>query len=280
MAKYIRTYSNNSEYEADNSKEYPHVGYIEDTKEVKYINEQQTASVGDILYYAGGKIKATSPEGWSDSIGTPIAVVAIPASETADGKCRGVSLCNMSYKTPQTGTLGTGDSNASTNGTNLRWGKTSMDVDGIPNYTSEDNAKTDMDGKANTAALVNLSAIKYTYESGEFANDAANYPAAFACHLFSTEGTDKGDWYLPALGELYTGLQTNKSIVSASLAALGDKAVGLIDGGSSLGLWCWSSSEYNTSNAWYLNGNGNVNYTNRRIATDNIRVRAFAAFDF
>lgn len=278
--KYIKTYADNSEYEADKAKKYPHVGYIEDTKEVKYINEQQTASVGDILYYAGGKIKSTNPEGWSDSLGTPIAVVAIASSETADGKCRGVSLCNMSYKTPQTGTLGTGDSNASTNGTNLRWGKTSMDVDGIPNYTSEDNAKTDMDGKANTAALVNLSAIKNSYSSGEFANDGANYPAAFACHLFSTQGTSQGDWYLPAMGELYAGLWTNKSIVSASLAALGDKAVGLVDGGSSLGLWCWSSSEYNTSNAWYLNGNGNVNYTNRRIATDNIRVRAFAAFDF
>lgn len=41
MAKYIRTYSNNSEYETDKTKKYPHVGYIEDTKEVKYLNSKR-----------------------------------------------------------------------------------------------------------------------------------------------------------------------------------------------------------------------------------------------
>lgn len=44
MAKYIRTYSNNSEYEAAKASAgflTPNVGYIEDTKEVKYLNSKK-----------------------------------------------------------------------------------------------------------------------------------------------------------------------------------------------------------------------------------------------
>lgn len=44
MAKYIRTYSNNSEYEAAKASDdflTPNVGYIEDTKEVKYLNSKK-----------------------------------------------------------------------------------------------------------------------------------------------------------------------------------------------------------------------------------------------
>ena len=40
MARFIKTYSDTNEYEADKAfMEAPHVGYIEDTEEVKYIND-------------------------------------------------------------------------------------------------------------------------------------------------------------------------------------------------------------------------------------------------
>lgn len=37
--KYIKTYADNASYEADGTKQYPHVGYLQDTEVVIYINE-------------------------------------------------------------------------------------------------------------------------------------------------------------------------------------------------------------------------------------------------
>ena len=317
---------------------------------------------GSIIYAeSDGTLKATSKEEWNSSLGTPVAVVVIPASHMRDGKCRGVSLCNMSYVTPQTGTLGTGNDNAETNGTNLMWGGLVTDVDGLTNYdtvktvggttdygyfpsdlykgmskftigdstydiTTQDSADdteaawwrtmnnigiggvgdellvispyssdgsqnpayltegqalADMDGKANTEALVNLSAIKDTYSGGAFKNIEENYPAAFACHLFSTVGTDQGDWYLPALGELGY-LYTRIKRINESLEALGASAVqfgDLTKDGSSFGYWCRSSSEYNTIYAWGLSDGGRMDGNSKRNDCENTRVRAFAAFD-
>lgn len=325
------------------------------------IKTTATAKVGDIIYHDGKKLKFTSNEKWDSSLGTPVAVVVIPVSHMPDGKCRGMSLCNMSYVTPQTGTLGTGNGNAETNGTNLMWGKTE-DVDGLTNYPTvkttggtngygyfpsdlykgmakitfadddtydmttqnstddkeaawwrkigdEDyttgdeelvispyasdgsqnpayltagQALADMDGKKNTEVLVNLSAIKGTYSGGAFENIEANYPAAFACHLFSTVGTGQGDWYLPAIGELGY-LYTRIKRINESLAALGTSAVQLGDltnDGSSLGSWCWSSSEYDTNGVWALGCSGDVDYDGKDNDVNFVRARAFTAFDF
>jgi hypothetical protein len=307
-------------------------------------------------------LKATSKEKWNSSLGAPVAVVVIPASHMSDGKCRGMSLCNMSYKTPQTGTLGTGNDNAETNGTNLLWGVLRTDVAGLTNYAtvkttvgtngtgyfpsdlykgmtqititytgtydittqdSTDDTETawwrtidngdwgsvgdgdlvispyasdgsqnpayitpgqvlaDMDGKANTQVLVNLSAIKDTYSGGAFENIEANYPAAFACHLFSTLGTEQNQWYLPAIGELgYLYSRVKK--INESLAALGTSAVQVGDltkDSSSFGTWCWSSSECDIYYAWGFDFTGFVNNYNKDYYYDYYRARAFAAFD-
>ena len=318
---------------------------------------------GSIIYAdSKGKLKATSKDEWNSSLGTPVAVVVIPASHMPDGKCRGMSLCNMSYKTPQTGTLGTGNGNAETNGTNLMWGVSDKDAAGLTDYdtvktaggtngygyipsdlykgisqitiagwgtygmATQDNtddtdsawwrvidngcmggveedhliispyasegsqnpaylttgqALADMDGKKNTDALVNLSAIKDTYSGGAFENVMENYPAAFACHLFSTVGTGQGDWYLPAIGELGY-LYTRIKRINESLAALGASAIQFCDltkDGSSLGYWCRSSSECDTFYAWGIDNYGYVYKSSKGNYDANFRVRAFAAFD-
>lgn len=333
MEQYLHLFGTKEEHDAVyNGQGYgePWTALIDATDEVtynKFIDYKNTP--GSIIYHDGNKLKFTSKEKWDSSLGTPVAVVVIPASHMSDGKCRGMSLCNMSYKTPQTGTLGTGNNNAATNGTNLMWGVYGTDVDSMTNYTAvkttsgtnntgylpsdlfdggyysgasdmekcvspynddgsqnpeyltAGQALADMDGKANTEVLVSLSAIKDTYSSGAFANDAANYPAAFACHLFSTLGTVQSQWYLPSIGELgylYTKVKT----INESLSALGNSSVrfgDLTTDITSLGYWCWSSSEYNTNTAWSLFLNGSVNTNDKNPNNSTIRVRAFAAFD-
>lgn len=76
--------------------------------------------------------------------------------------------------------------------TNRQWAssnysKVQMDVPNLPNLTDE-QAKNDFNGKSNTSALVIAS--------------TSLYPAANYCYNLTTVGTSKGDWYLPAAGEL------------------------------------------------------------------------------
>ena len=370
--EYLHLFNNRTDHDAVyNGEGYkePWVGYITADTTVTYNKVIDYKNiVGSIIYAeSNGKLKATSKDEWNSSLGTPVAVVVIPASHMPDGKCRGMSLCNMSYVTPQTGTLATyqnsGDETA--NGTNLMWGVNSTDVAGLTNYQSlmfsdgqtSDGSKffpsdlykgmssieiigdgtypvtvidntvdtetawwyeigeggewggttgepfvispytsdgsqnpayitagqvlSDMDGKANTEVLVNASAIKDTYSSGAFENVQSNYPAAFACHLFSTIGTVQNQWYLPALGELGY-LYTRIKRINESLAALGTSAVqfgDLTKDGSSLGDWCWSSSEYGTSLAWRLRITGGVGGLDKSYVINYVRARAFAAFD-
>lgn len=355
--------SHDTVYNGGGYKE-PWSAYIKDDKLVTYNKVIDYKNiVGSIIYAENnGTLKATSKEKWNSSLGTPVAVVVIPASHMSDGKCRGMSLCNMSYVTPETGTLGVGNDNYQTYGFGLMWGvygtdtsltnyqslmfsdgqtsngnrflpsdlwkgRTSIDIEGDDTYSmvtidnavdtetawwseiGEDGewdgtyeppfvispyasdgsrnaladtagqALADINGKSNTNVLVNLSAIKDTYASGAFENVEENYPAAFACNLFSTVGTSQGDWYLPSIGEL-AYLFVRENVINQSLATLGNSAVqvgNLTNATSSFGDWCWSSSEYSSNASWRIYGHGGVNL-DYKPNYGNIRVRSFAAF--
>ena len=292
--------------------------------------------VGSVAYYDGSSVKFALKDDYTSAMGTPIGVVVIPKSHMEDGKCRIMSLANMSYKTPETGTLvGT---NNSTAGANLMWGVINNDIAELTNYDKvvtingattagygylpsdyyigtegavnneadidtawgtgtpqspspylSDGSKNplyftagqalcDMNGKFNTNAIVNLSAIK-TQTSGAFENIQANYPAAMACHMYHTSGTQQGDWYLPAMGELgYLYVRAKK--INETLTSLGSSAVGygLPDTLSLLGSWLWSSSERNGYESRGLLSSGYMSYEIKSRNDNTRRVRAFTAF--
>ncbi len=100
----------------------------------------------------------------------------------------------------------------------------------LTNYTSSANAKTDFNGKSNTAVIV-----------AAHPTETVNNNAAIYCNSYSTEGTNAGDWYLPAAGELYSYVYGNWS---SKLSATATKL------GWSLSDYFWSSSEYGSSHAW------------------------------
>ena len=89
------------------------------------------------------------------------------------------------------------------------WSKNTIDVDGVTNYTSSSDAKTDYNGKANTLAIVSA-------HSGETASENA----AIYCNSYSTAGTSAGDWYLPALGELYDYVYRNYTTLNTQVEKL------------------------------------------------------------
>ena len=108
----------------------------------------------------------------------------------------------------------------------LSWSGTRTDVLTLPNYTQYTDAQNDFNGKANTLAIVEAST-----------SDTSSNNAAIYCNSYSTEGTNAGEWYLPAAGELYSYVYTNYDKLSSFIIE------GFID-------VYWSSSEVGASTAW------------------------------
>ena len=68
--------------------------------------------------------------------------------------------------------------------------------------SSSSNALADFDGKGNTEKIITQRGAK-DYNSWKPGKETeADYSAASCCDMFHTEGTQQGDWYLPACGEL------------------------------------------------------------------------------
>ena len=140
---------------------------------------------------------------------TPIAVVVY---KSADGNCAQAMALNS------IGSYG--------------WQSTydETDIPALPNHLYEENATSDFSSCENTQAII----MYTTYQS--------IYPAAWAARKHSTEGTEAGDWCLPAAG-IMTSIKNNISVIDRSFA--------LIENAEALeNSILWSSSETNGGYAW------------------------------
>ena len=137
----------------------------------------------------------------------------------------------------------------------MRWSTEYIDIPGITNTTDLSQAKQDFSGKANTAAIK-------TYNGS-----LSNYPAAKYAYEYKTTGTNVGEWYLPALGELNTAY-SNKDFLNYALSLVGKKDIPTD--------YYWSSSENYFNGAWFLRFvNGVVDYYNKG---NDFNVRPVLAF--
>jgi len=114
-----------------------------------------------------------------------------------------------------------------------QWASNTSTDTSLTNITSIIDAKTDFNGKSNTAVIV------AAYSSDTTLNNAAIY-----CNSYSTAGTNAGDWYLPAAGELYSYVYGNYSKINTTMEKLGWSFLEL-----------WSSSEKSASDAWLVSIN-------------------------
>ena len=114
----------------------------------------------------------------------------------------------------------------------IAWG-TGVNITNLPDLSYE-QAEEDFSGKNNTAIIVEF----HKTVGLTSANSAAIY-----CNSLSTTGTNAGDWYLPALGELYNYIYGNyETLNTTGWATLDWK---LIDRD------LWSSSEYSDVGAFH-----------------------------
>ena len=138
--------------------------------------------------------------------------------------------------------------------------------------SSSNNALADFDGIGNTEKIITQRGTKDYNSWTPGIETEADYPAASCCDMFHTEGTQQGDWYLPACGELgYIMPHFNK--INEAIDKMRTAY------GSSVGVtlssydYYWSSSEYDSGNARRV-------YTNRGTVISyrknlSIRVRAW-----
>ena len=119
---------------------------------------------------------------------------------------------------------------------------------------------SDFNGKQNTAHILSYETYQPNWQTDaqiENINDYNHFPAALCCSRFHTIGTEAGDWYLPAAGELGC-LMARFNIIQKALKAINQQvkavAVQLLDY-----INYWSSSEYSSSSAYNLYTNyGNM----------------------
>ena len=121
-----------------------------------------------------------------------------------------------------------------------------FDVPGLSNIELSSAAIADWQGKNNTRVV-----LEYCKTKGK------SCPAFEYVNSYKTEGTQAGDWYLPAMGELYA-IYGNMDVLNVALEKIGGTK---LEPG---GYHYWSSSEYSSNDAWNLrSSDGRVSYDSK-----------------
>jgi len=117
----------------------------------------------------------------------------------------------------------------------MTWSSAYIDTS-LTNMSSS-QAIADMNGKSNTAVIVSA-----------YSGESTSKNAAIYCNSYTggIPGT-AGRWYLPAAGELYTYIHGNYATLNSLVSTIG---------WSNFSSTFWSSSEYSSTSAWYVNSDG------------------------
>ena len=269
MSKYITHFQTEAAYQAAlPTLDLPNVSLVDELGEVHYHRALYGAHAGDICLYdvaEAQKIVVTA-ENWNLTT-YPTANYPIIGVVVMDETAAGVTVMSNWF-------IGNDGSQSSTD-TQYKWQNTNFDW-GLTKYDTEDLAKTDFNGKANTAAIIND--IKAYDTSNGTDNITGNIGDII--QKYHTEGTIAGDWYIPACGEAYK-LYENKTTLLASFDKINTASSSAGLSGSELlpSEDIWTSSEYSYDViAWSLiPSNGDVHQFNYKY--DSLLVRAFAKFN-
>ena len=136
---------------------------------------------------------------------------------------------------------------------------------------------SDFNGKQNTQYILSYETKQANWQTDDVidntyeGDNTGHFPAALCCARYHTDGTNPGDWYLPAMGELGC-VMGRFAVIQAALKAVQTVAPSLaVPLHENYGYW--SSSEYSSDIAYsvYTNNGGVYGY----IKYGNVYVRAF-----
>lgn len=236
-------------------------------------NDSQEAKLCDVAYWDGSSVKTTSIDNWSDSLGTPIGVVVIPSGILPDGMAR-----IMRYES-----------------LNTRWGSQSDTV--LKNYTKVPTTNNIDEKISSSSTYGYLPSDSFSGEQSfvdpkSFYNTSATlylpspwlgdkFNTGYNCEIsnqLNALGDFNGDlntntlndlgifnsinysdnvsslkWYIPALGELGYIMPRAAGIIKVFERFRYYGSFSIFKGN------IWSSTEYDSQKAWYLNfDNGHV----------------------
>ena len=191
MSKYITKFETEAAYQtALPTLDLPNVSLVTETNEVHYHRALYNAKAGDIALYdvaEAQKIVVTA-ENWNltDYPTASYPIIGVVVMDETPAGCRVVSAFGMKAD----------GTNATTN-VNISWGNIYINYN-LTKYSTTDGAKTDFNGKTNTATII--AAIK-AFDLANNTNNITGYIGQ-GIQVFATAGTIAGDWYIPAAGEL------------------------------------------------------------------------------
>ena len=145
----------------------------------------------------------------------------------------------------------------------IPWCGSYVDVKGLTNYGDGSTGHLkDIDGEANTNLILAHG------EANNVRFEAAEQARAYKASTVADGGFDDPTvWSLPAIGQLWL-LYKYRAKINAAITAFFGSAYIITDN------WYWSSTEYNSSGAWFVSiGNGGVLNYNKTASN---RVRAVA----
>ena len=218
-------------------------------------SSKKTPAVADILYStADGKLTLDAQTNNKDN--TPIAICVIPEvtenfkngddSTGAVKTARFVSLNYMNYNTPTTG---------SDNYQQMYFGNYGVTIGNVKGRTDKTSY---IGGKWNTQQCLSKATNQdQNICDGVTNNSGTGYCApACCCVAYSTPGTKSGDWYLPAIGELYQ--------IYANKTAINEKRTVIKGSGFSESNLYWSNRENSSNHEYYVYlGDGTIYGTNK-----------------
>ena len=265
MSTYIKSFATEADYQQakQNGLNYPNVSYVEATN-VSYFNPKITKGISKSEAVLGDAVIADlnnvgykyychqadyNTNDWPTTDYKVIGVVI--NNDTENEVVKAISLANMSLADPVNGTL----VNQNTNGVDkMPWGKDYVDISGLTNYATENEAKTtDFDGWTNTQAIMEYVTDK-TIDPIPSGETNGVYQAAMVCQRYNPDGGSAGQWYLPAVGEMYNYFVLNKDAVNTALQTYGGLTLLNIKGDY------WSSSERNSESVYAISysSSGNI----------------------
>lgn len=270
MAKYIGTYATSGDVQTainNNELNRPFVAYTTSDGQVYYGADMTLAQVGDIVVYAtSDQLLHYIPQANYNTTTYPTAsfvpVGVVAATQTADlSSVSDVTFMGIKWLSLTNPDGGTDDA-----GKNMNWGNNVL-ISGLTNYTvltGDTGAINDKDGKSNTAAVLEYATGQTDWRTAAEINNSGDgtFPAFECSWRYHTSGTSQGDWYVPAVGELYPVYNNSSNLNAVKNALTTLEAPDFF--GTSFG----SSTQTNKTTFWINYGPSSYDFYNNEQKTD------------
>lgn len=263
MSKYIGTYENDAAVQSaltNSELSRPFIAYTTDNDNVIFGGSISKGEIGDIVVYSTVdtllhyvKQADYNTTTYPTATYVPVGVVAInQADDIYSGATGNVTFMALNWLDKAN------PDNGNTNKQNIEWGDSSYDIPDLTNYNNATQAVTDMNGKANTAAVLNYATGQTDWQTASaitFTNRQRMYPLFECAWRYHTSGTVQGDWFVPACGQMNELLadDTKLAALNAGMTLVGATS-------TQKNMILGSSTENSTGVSWYWEGSNWNNY--------------------